>query len=122
MARLLERVASEQGGAPVAAIPGYEVAGKTGTAQKVNPDGRGYSEHHHVSSFVGFLPADNPQIVISVIVDDADAHTPGGVAFGRIVAAPSFKHLGEQLISYLDIRPPLTRSSAAILALEGSRR
>jgi len=122
MARLLEGVASDRGTAKEAAIPGYEVAGKTGTAQKVNPDGRGYSEHHHVSSFVGFLPAGNPQVVISVIVDDADAHTPGGVGYGRIVAAPSFRRIGEQLISYLDIRPPLARPVAAALALEGGRR
>lgn len=122
MARLLEAVASRNGNAQEAEIPGYEVAGKTGTAQKVNPDGRGYSEHHHVSSFLGFLPASNPQIVISVIVDDADEHTPGGVGYGRLVAAPSFKHIGEQLISYLDIRPPLSRAGAAALALEGGRR
>jgi cell division protein FtsI/penicillin-binding protein 2 len=103
MARLLMGVASKEGTAPEAAIPHFEVAGKTGTSQKVI-DGR-YSTTHHVASFVGFFPASRPRVVISVIVDDADAHTPGGVAYGRIVAAPSFRHIAEQLIQYLDIKP-----------------
>ncbi|HVU23507.1 MAG TPA: penicillin-binding protein 2, partial [Opitutus sp.] len=113
MARMLMGVASDHGTAPTAAIPNYEVAGKTGTTQKII-DGR-YSDRHHVASFVGFFPADLPpdrprtpgpdQVAISVIVDDADAHAPGGVAYGTSVAAPSFKHIGEQLIQYLDIKP-----------------
>ncbi|HWA85835.1 MAG TPA: penicillin-binding protein 2 [Opitutus sp.] len=103
MARLLMGVASTQGTAPTAAIPNYEVAGKTGTAQKII-DGH-YSEHHHVASFIGFFPASRPQVAISVIVDDADAHALNGVAYGTSVAAPSFKHIGEQLIQYLGINP-----------------
>jgi cell division protein FtsI (penicillin-binding protein 3)/stage V sporulation protein D (sporulation-specific penicillin-binding protein) len=105
MARLLRRVVSPNGTAPAAAIPGFEVAGKTGTSQKVI-DGR-YSERHHVASFVGFFPASRPRLVISVIVDDADARCPGGVAYGAKVAAPAFKHVAEQLIQYLDIKPVL---------------
>ncbi len=103
MARLLQRVASADGTAPEAAIPGYEVAGKTGTSQKVI-DGR-YSDRHHVASFVGFFPASRPRLVISVIIDDADARCPNGVAYGAKVAAPAFKRVAEQLIQYLDIKP-----------------
>ncbi len=111
MARLLTAVASPEGTAPQAAIPHYQVAGKTGTSQKVI-DGR-YSDHHSVASFVGFFPASRPRVVVSVIVDDADAHCPGGRAWGATVAAPAFKRIGEQLIQYLDIKPvsdlPLNR-------------
>ena len=129
MARLLQGVATPEGTAPEAAIPNYEVAGKTGTTQKLMPvllpNGTtrlGYSKVHHVASFVGFLPASRPQIAISVIVDDADAHAPGGVAYGAKVAAPSFKHLGEQLIQYLDIKPVYDTSNRTALAMEGGRR
>jgi cell division protein FtsI/penicillin-binding protein 2 len=126
MARLLMAVASapvgsaDGGTAPEAAIPGFGVAGKTGTAQKV-VDGR-YSDHHHVSSFVGFFPALEPQVAISVIVDDADAHTPGGVGYGHLVAAPSFRRIGEQLIPYLDIRPASEAPVRPALAMEGGVR
>ena len=103
MARLLMGVASSEGTAPEAAIPHFEVAGKTGTSQKVI-DGR-YSTNHHVASFVGFLPASRPRVVISVIVDDADARCPGGIAYGRKVAAPPFRRIAERLIQYLDVKP-----------------
>jgi cell division protein FtsI/penicillin-binding protein 2 len=119
MARMLMGVVSSDGNAVEAAIPGFEVAGKTGTAQKVI-NGH-YSEHHHIASFVGFFPASNPQVAITVIVDDADACTPGGTAYGHIVAAPVFKRLGEQLIQYLDIQPPVA-SAGSQFAMEGGLR
>jgi cell division protein FtsI/penicillin-binding protein 2 len=119
MARILTGVASAEGNAIEAQIPGFEVAGKTGTAQKVI-NGH-YSDHHHIASFVGFFPASNPQVAITVIVDDADAGTPGGTAYGHLVAAPAFKHLGEQLIQYLDIQPPVA-SAGSQFAMEGGLR
>lgn len=121
MARLLMAVASKEGTAPEAAIPGYKVAGKTGTAQKY-VDGRP-SERNHVVSFVGFFPADRPQVAISVIIDDADAHAPGGVAYGSKVAAPSFKAIGEKLIPILDIKSDSVAARLpALAANEGGRR
>ena len=118
MARMLEGVASPEGTAPMAAIPNFEVAGKTGTAQKLI-NGR-YSEHNHVGSFVGFFPASRPRVVISVIVDDAKV--PGGrIAYGATVAAPSFKRIGEQLIQYMDIKPVLEPGSN-LLVMDGGRR
>jgi cell division protein FtsI (penicillin-binding protein 3) len=120
MATLLMGVVSKEGTAPEAAIPGFEVAGKTGTAQKY-VDGKP-SNTHHVASFVGFFPASCPQIAISVIVDDADAHAPGGIAYGKLVAAPSFKRIGEQLISYRDIKTGAPVPPPGLLALEGGRR
>ncbi len=120
MARMLQAVVSPEGTAGAIAIPGYQLAGKTGTARKLI-DGR-YSDSHHVGSFSGFFPASQPRVVITVIVDEA--RLPGGAdAYGSKVAAPSFRTLAEKLIAYLDIkqveevRPPRT-----FAALEGGRR
>jgi len=128
MARLLMGVASSSGNGIEAAVPGYEVAGKTGTANKLLPVPTAsggsvlrYSDRHHVASFVGFFPASHPKVVISVIVDDADAHCIGGVAYGHSVAAPIFKRLAERLIPVPDlhIQPPLNPQLSKILALGG---
>jgi len=118
MAVMLEGVASKEGTAPMAAIPNFEVAGKTGTAQKLI-NGR-YSDRNHVGSFVGFFPATRPRVVISVIVDDAKVPN-GRVAYGSTVAAPSFKHIAEQLIQYMDIKP-VFEPGRNLLVMEGSRR
>lgn len=83
-------------------IPGYEVAGKTGTAQKLIA--KKYSNKHHVGSFIGFFPASRPRVVISVIVDEGRPQN-GSPGYGGTVAAPSFKRIGSQLAQYLDIKP-----------------
>ena len=98
-------------------IPGFEVAGKTGTTQKLI-DGK-YSSTHHVASFVGFFPASRPEVVLSVIVDDAQVS--GGTAYGRVVAAPAFKHIAEQLIQYLHVQP-VTPATRNFLAMQGGVR
>lgn len=121
MSRMLQKVASPDGTAKVAAIAGFEVAGKTGTAQKII--GKRYSDRNHVGSFVGFFPASRPRVVITVIVDDG--HPPaGGTAYGSVVAAPSFKRIAEQLIQYLDIKPvaPLAPTTFVALKTEGAHR
>jgi cell division protein FtsI (penicillin-binding protein 3) len=121
VAAMLMGVASKNGTAAEAAIDGFDVAGKTGTTIKI-VNGR-YDSRHHVASFVGFFPATRPQVAISVIVDDADAYAPGGVAYGRTVAAPSFKRLGEQLIPILDIKPNRASLRTDVFAArEGGRR
>lgn len=117
VARMLQGVVRKGGTAVEAAIPGYEVAGKTGTAQKLINGA--YSSRHHVGSFVGFFPASRPEIVISVIVDNAKV--PGGNAYGRVVGAPSFKKIGEQLIQYLDIKPPF-ETGRNLIAMKGYPR
>ncbi|HEY9249221.1 MAG TPA: penicillin-binding protein 2 [Rariglobus sp.] len=118
MARMLQKVASKEGTAPMAAIDSFEVAGKTGTAQKLI-NGR-YSERNHVGSFVGFFPASRPRVVITVIVDDAKVPN-GRIAYGSTVAAPSFRHIAEQLIQYLDIKPVI-EPGRNLLVMEGGRR
>lgn len=122
MARMLQGVVRKgEGTAPEAAIPGYEVAGKTGTAQKLI-NGQ-YSKKNHIGSFVGFFPASRPQLVITVIVDDARVpREKGGAGYGRVVAAPSFKRLAEQLIQYLDIKPVDYAMGGRLVAMEGARR
>ena len=92
---------SPDGTAPLAFIPDYEIAGKTGTTKKII-NGR-YSSRHHVTSFAGFFPASNPRLVISVIVDDPQSSLP---VYGGNVAAPVFKKVAQRLIQYMDIQPP----------------
>ncbi len=133
VARLLTGVGSSEGNATEAAIPGFEIAGKTGTANKLVPfelesgvTVPRYSDRHHVASFIGFFPAvvrhrGDRQVAIAVIIDDADARCPGGVAWGHLVAAPVFKHLGERLIPYLDIRPQIENEGPRALAMGGAR-
>jgi cell division protein FtsI/penicillin-binding protein 2 len=101
-------------------IPGYQLAGKTGTAQKLI-NGQ-YSSRNHVGSYVGFFPASAPRVVISVIVDDGRSPT-GGPGYGRAVAAPSFKRVAEQLIQYLDIKPveAVLEPKKPLFAMQGGR-
>jgi cell division protein FtsI/penicillin-binding protein 2 len=129
VAHMLAGVATVGGTAPEAAIPGFEVAGKTGTANKLMPVPMAsgavemrYSDRHHVASFVGFFPASNPQVEILVVIDDADARCPGGVAYGGKVAAPVFKHLGERLIPYMPIWPAIDNPGKQAFVLGGGAR
>ncbi|MBK8477919.1 MAG: penicillin-binding protein 2 [Opitutaceae bacterium] len=116
MAGLLVEAASAEGTGKAAAIEGYQVAGKTGTTQKII-DGR-YSERHHIGSFVGFFPANRPQVQITVVVNDGHLPT-GGPAYGGTVAAPSFKRIGEQLIPYLGIQPADAPVPRPVVAMTG---
>ena len=81
-----------------AAIPGFRVAGKTGTAQKVDPRTGAYSSALSVGSFVGFVPADAPRLAMIVVIDE-----PQGEAWGGVVAAPVFRRVGEQVLTYLGV-------------------
>ena len=98
---MLVDVVDPKGTARRAAIEGYKIAGKTGTTQKI-VDGK-YSSRHHVASFVGYLPADHPQLVISVIIDEAKAR--GGISYGGLVSAPVFHNVAMQSVRYLGIQP-----------------
>lgn len=96
--KMLEGVLGPGGTAPEVEVPGYVLAGKTGTSQKV-VDGT-YSETQFVASFVGFAPAADPKLLVSVIVDD-----PKGDYYGGTVAAPAFGQIANFALPYLGIPP-----------------
>ncbi|MCM8534960.1 MAG: penicillin-binding protein 2 [Lentisphaeraceae bacterium] len=113
MVEALKTVTKKGGTATQAAVPGYEVAGKTGTAQKVIPavkDANGkviqkayYSDTVHVSSFIGFVPADDPEFVLYVVCDEP----PYKFRYGGKCAAPYFKRISEQTLSFLNVQPTI---------------
>jgi cell division protein FtsI (penicillin-binding protein 3) len=90
----------------LAQIPGYHVAGKTGTAAKPDPQG-GYSTSKYVASFVGFAPATRPRVVVLVTVDE-----PQGAIWGGVVAAPAFKAIAQQTLQYLSAPPDAPGSTS----------
>jgi cell division protein FtsI (penicillin-binding protein 3) len=95
---MLQNVVRE-GTGTLAAVPGYKVAGKTGTAQK--PDGHGgYTGGNYVASFVGMVPASRPRLVVLVMVDE-----PRGAIFGGVVAAPAFAQIAQYDLQYLEVPP-----------------
>jgi cell division protein FtsI (penicillin-binding protein 3) len=99
----LRGVVSDQGTAKAAAVPGFVIAGKTGTAQKVDPHG-GYEHGHYVVSFAGYLPADKPEFVGLVVLDDAHTSRPE-LNYGGLVAGPIFSRIAEKAARYLDLEP-----------------
>jgi cell division protein FtsI (penicillin-binding protein 3) len=92
---MLKNVVAE-GTGTLASVPGYQVAGKTGTAAKPDPHG-GYSDSRYVASFVGIVPASRPRLVILVSVDE-----PRGAIWGGVVAAPAFAQIAKFDLQYLD--------------------
>jgi cell division protein FtsI (penicillin-binding protein 3) len=95
---MLQNVVAE-GTGTLAAVPGYRVAGKTGTAAK--PDGLGgYSTSRYVASFVGVVPATNPRLVVLVAIDE-----PQGAIWGGLVAAPAFREIAKFDLQYLAVPP-----------------
>lgn len=97
---ILTTVTEVGGTAKEASIDGNQVAGKTGTAQKYDPKIKRYSKSNYVSSFVGFVPADKPRLALIVVV-----HDPRGHIYGGIVAAPVFRKIANDALSYLDVPP-----------------
>lgn len=96
---LLEKVVSE-GGGKQAAVKGYRIAGKTGTAQKLREGGGGYYSGRYIASFVGFAPVEDPQLAVLVVLDD-----PRGAYYGGEIAAPVAGEIFAQVLRYLNIAP-----------------
>jgi cell division protein FtsI/penicillin-binding protein 2 len=97
--RMLEGVVEAGGTGVAAAIPGYSLAGKTGTAQKVDPATGTYSKTRFIGSFVGFAPARDPKLLVTVMVDE-----PHGAIYGAQVAAPAFQEIMRFALPYLGIQ------------------
>ena len=94
------------GTAKKAQLDGYSAAGKTGTAQKIDPKTKAYSSTKFVGSFVGFAPVSNPQVVIIVVIDE-----PAGAYHGGDVAAPVFREVAEQVLPTLNVMPDIETTS-----------
>jgi cell division protein FtsI (penicillin-binding protein 3) len=103
--RMLEGVTSNEGTAPAAKIPGYRVAGKTGTAERVNPRCGCYVGGGYTASFAGFAPADDPQLVVQVVLQD-----PKGTYYGGEVAAPVFRDVMSFALQTRRVPPTGSRS------------
>ena len=100
LASMLKEVTNEGGTGVAASIEGFEVAGKTGTAQKADLARGGYSAKKRVASFVGFVPADAPRLVVFVLVDEPEVNVYGGV-----VAAPIFRNIARGALRHLAVAP-----------------
>lgn len=96
---MLEQVVAT-GGGHKAYVEGYRIAGKTGTAEKVQEYGKGYMDGHYIASFCGFAPVENPELVVYVMIDD-----PSGIYYGGQIAAPVAGQIFTQLFRYLHIEP-----------------
>jgi len=108
MTKMMASVTSEGGTGLNAVVDGYLVAGKTGTAQKVDPMTRCYSATKRTASFVGFVPADNPRLTILVVIDE-----PKTSSYGGVVAAPAFREIAHQSLCYLKVPPTLPLKAKA---------
>jgi len=97
---MLEGVFAPGGTASEVSIPGYKLAGKTGTANKIDPKTGEYSQSAYVASFIGFAPALHPRLLIAVMVDE-----PHGAIYGGTVAAPAFGEIASFALPYLRIPP-----------------
>jgi cell division protein FtsI/penicillin-binding protein 2 len=98
--QMLKGVLAPGGTASLVKIPGYSLAGKTGTANKVDPLTHTYSAANYIASFVGFAPADNPKLLISIMVDE-----PHGAIYGGQVAGPAFGKIAGFALQYEKIEP-----------------
>jgi stage V sporulation protein D (sporulation-specific penicillin-binding protein) len=103
VALFMEEVVTS-GGGKLAAVPGYRVAGKTGTSQKTKENGGGYQENNFVASFVGFAPVEDPQVLVLVMIDEPKIHLYGGS-----VSAPVFSRIMAGILQYLEISPSITK-------------
>jgi cell division protein FtsI/penicillin-binding protein 2 len=116
MRTALQKVTEAGGTAVLGAVPGYKVAGKTGTAKRHNPTGRGYLTNSYTVSFVGMLPAQDPAFVCVVVIDDP--RTDKVTRYGGTIAAPAFGRIAARAAAYMNlpttepITPALAASSA----------
>lgn len=102
----LQAVVSEKGTGKRAAVPGFSVAGKTGTSKKIDPETKGYSDKRYVSSFAGMLPAREAAFVIVILIDEPQ----GDAYYGGLVAGPVFSKMASRIARHLDLEPVFPRA------------
>ena len=115
MVRALKTVVTKDGTAEKAALDDYTVAGKTGTAEKVIEGVKGYAPGKYISSFIGFFPADKPELCISIVMDE-----PKQGHLGGLTAAPVFRDFAIAAANYLKIRPDRTNASPVLVSAANS--
>ncbi len=108
MREILGKVVEENGTGTQARVKGFLVGGKTGTAQKVEPGTGRYSATKRTASFIGFLPLNDPKLLILVVIDE-----PRGQVYGGVVAAPAFNQIAVKTAYYLGIQPTETAALAS---------
>jgi cell division protein FtsI (penicillin-binding protein 3) len=113
---LMKAVVSAEGTGPHAAVPGFVVAGKTGTTEVYDIEARGYSKTKHIASFVGFVPADDPAVTILVMVE-----RPRKGRYGGVVAAPVFSRIARRALPLLGLWPPEGVRRAGVELAQQSR-
>jgi cell division protein FtsI (penicillin-binding protein 3) len=107
--RIMASVVTEGGTGVNAALAGYNVCGKTGTAQKISKKGT-YSNDDYTASFVGFAPQDNPEITVIVALDE-----PKKEYYGGTVAAPAFRKIVHETLNYLNVEPEIYNETGKML-------
>jgi cell division protein FtsI (penicillin-binding protein 3) len=112
---MMKGVVGEGGTGSAAALERYTVCGKTGTAQKVDASGQ-YAKGKYVSSFIGFVPADAPSLVILVVIDE-----PQKAHYGGVVAAPAFKKIAQETLEYLATPPERDAGQLAAVLPAGGK-
>jgi len=118
MITALKTVPTKDGTAPDAAMKNYVVAGKTGTAQKA--ENGAYASGKYISSFIGFFPAEDPELCISVVMDE-----PKEGYYGGKVCGPVFRDIAERCASYLNIPPDpklMTNNPSALVVENGAHK
>ena len=115
LVRIMQTVITKGGTGVKAAIEGYSVCGKTGTAQKIDENGE-YSDGKFISSFVGFAPAEKSEVAILVVIDE-----PQDQHYGSIVAAPVFRKIAHKILTYMNI-PPKSKTNRLIVSLGNEAR
>lgn len=112
--KMMKSVVDRGGTGVRAALKGYTACGKTGTAQKIDKKGE-YADGRYISSFVGFAPAENPELAILVVVDE-----PHEDHYGGIVAAPAFREIAHETLSYMNVLPVISTEKLTVSRENGA--
>jgi cell division protein FtsI (penicillin-binding protein 3) len=112
--RIMTTVITDGGTGTEAALEGYTACGKTGTAQKIDQQGT-YAEGKYIASFIGFAPAEQPEVAILVVVDE-----PVNDHYGGVVAAPAFRKIAQETLNYLNVPPSIKRDRLTASQMRGA--